>query len=1439
MMRSSPKLDQRVEAFFSTFDNAERIALEAFLRRVERASAKADIIVVMARRAWCLLSVFRLLGRFGSDKPIISDRTLDWAPHLIVGKSVLVVDDCIVTGSALGQVLRQLRKAKSVHIEVFAYNKEKLNTANVTPPPECLAFSSQQISEICSNIVDGFSLVPIPYATDFPLYTNLTLTQAGLFSITHATEFHVHDLRTPAQVEQLVFNYSLLPRIPVRRQFEEQIGLSLPPDTLIKVRLLGRHLKRPPEAIWAVAVPMVVLPAIAAEEIDRILQPRIQAYLTQEPTSQAASLPVLLTCKNPECYKAKFRLLSALLAAEIMRTFAAILEDNYSVNLRKAKLVGMEHLLDGRDSRLFSLTEGVGRALPTSRPLTALTILPATAGTPPTSLADTSSLFDMLMAPFVTLAKENEAVKKADLFTPTQRPEPGLQRTLSLQSLRDIVADLAAQGVDTLSATSVFIDDAVDRGFVVPETHWSEQPSAVSRGYRYGENLLFNREDQALLGCMLREFFKATPRTILQATDLHKILSLLLRFGFNYHLFRPCTPELANKEREWISRKFWLHGVVPTVTTNRGVAIAKTDLTLLDKLRSMQYLSQQDTNGGYGLGNARIDFRQFDAERVDKSIMVGFLVGKVYRRFKRKTTRPAMVLPTKPKAPTPANLKKTSRPAKTENDLILLATCVDANDTVAALAAEAEYIVQKWGQTGSSLPSPNDLLPIPELLRYLSGGLSPADESAFLFAKRRAVFNTVNQLKTPLHSALWKYRSFVNGRCEKIALECEHALDTLGKATWRQLIGNYRAYREDWKEQFLGDHLRRSTAFFAKAAFLWAQIELLMQVRLGILTPTAITHACQHNQSNPDQLWLAFDQTQTVVDEIQTDADMGASAQKICDWMGLFAQMFQDCADVNRFELQERLRHLPTAFTGGSLVLIGLLREFEALLEKDAWDIVWIANELYRDVDDPSRVVRRQEFLVVDLVHAESAAPESHSFLLNNYVNPYNLAFPTAKLMPLPRDRWANPNQAVLIPIDGNGEVALLNFIEYVLLALHRWPCPLSFILLTNLPVGFSAYYSSSSSRAACGAISPAILAASLKVGHLPAGQVHVLSAQAASAVSLHIISALKRLGLAADVTSAFATALDSATQIDWTSQVFSLPAELPPVLRNRPKPVRQLTMPTSTPPAEPISVGIITVVSTETAAVHALLDNGNPLRELKEGQFWGGPFYFGEVSLADGTKIQVVHHQCTGEGQQPAADAFNRLVEEFHPEYLLLVGIAGGTHPKVKVGDVIFGQSVIYLEPGVYKNGAHHARIDNVPKVPECVLRLLQAFELRHGEEPTLTYGDRTPQVFRGTIGATESVVKDEHAEPRVLLKLMCENARAIEMEGAGFTRAFQTQSSRTTGAPRGWLVIRGISDDANRQKNDGARKLAAFNAASVMMTFLSGLTAVDFARKAKALSA
>lgn len=1427
-MRASPRADQRAEAFFSPFDDTERLALEAFVRRVETAAAKADLVVVVARRAWCLLSVLRLLGRFRTNKPIISDRTLDWGPDLVRGKDVLLVDDCIVRGQALALVIQQLKHAASVHIEVLAYNKERLNTSIVTPPPECWALSSQQISELCSNIVDGFSLVPIPYATDFPLYTHLPLTQSTLFGIIHATEFHVHDLRTQAQVRHHVFNYSLLPRLPLRQLIERQIGLAPSADALLKVRILGRHLRYPRESIWAVAVPMVVLPAIAADEIDRLLAPRIEPLVRGDAEPGKIALKSLLACREPNCYKAKFRLLSAVLATEAMRVCASVLQRNHGVDLRKAKLAGVEHLIDSCASGLFSLGAPLQSEVARSSGVDLHTVL--LAQLPKIARSSTgNSLFEVLMEPFLALFRANEEEASADLFTPTAATEQNQesQPTLTLQTLRAAIVNLAERGIDTASAISVFLDDAVDRGFVVPETHWSSAPPAVTRSYRYGENLLFNREDQVLLACMLREFYRANPVFAPKATEMHKILSLLLRFGFKYDLFRACTPELANREREWISRKFWLHGVVPAVTTNRGVVMTKTDKALLERLVQDRYLSRQKDDT-YVIGDKDTDLNQFDVGRVDKSTLVGSLVGEVYRRYKSKQRHhPRGITRTGP------GRKPTPPPRKEENELILLSTCLDANDAVAALAAEAEYLAERWGRSGADYGEPSKLS-VPELMTRLGGANSVQEEASCLQALRQELRHVLNDIKQPAHSALWKFRSFVDGKCERIAIRCERALpSTRDKAFWRQLIGNYRAYKEDWRGQLLGVHMLRSAAFFAKVAFLWAQTELLVHARLNGLAPADLSKALRRGQQSPDQLWLDFDQTQFDVEESLLEGNSPGLVDKFCGWLTLFAQIYQECSEINRFEMKDRLRAFPGMLLADRLSVTALLRETEAILDDEVWEIVWIANELYRDIEDPVRVIRRQEFLVVDYSRMDLPAPDAHQRLLANYVVPYNQAYPNAKLMDLPRDRWPNPNQAVLIPIEANAETSVPQFIEYLLLSLPRWPCTLSFIALTNLPARYSAYIGSTSSRAGCRPMGNAMYEAALAAGHLPPGQILVLSAETESRTALLFSNRFGKMGLSAahDSENLYITALTRHTQIDWAGKTHVIPTSLPPALCNRSVPKRQPYLPMTAAPTKKFAVGVITVVSTETIAVHQVLDDGDGLHELKEGRFWGGPFFFAKVQLADGTIIDVVHHQCTGEGQQPAADAFNRVVEEFHPDLMLLVGIAGGVHPKVKIGDVVFGQSVVYLEPGVYKGGVHHARIDNIPKVPECILRMLQAFERRHGEEPTVQFGDRSLQIFRGIIGASESVIKDEDAKPLVLFRLLCENARAIEMEGAGFTRAFQTQSARLSGAPRGWLVIRGICDRANRKKNDGARQVAALNAASVMKEFLVGLTVADLA--------
>jgi adenosylhomocysteine nucleosidase len=230
--------------------------------------------------------------------------------------------------------------------------------------------------------------------------------------------------------------------------------------------------------------------------------------------------------------------------------------------------------------------------------------------------------------------------------------------------------------------------------------------------------------------------------------------------------------------------------------------------------------------------------------------------------------------------------------------------------------------------------------------------------------------------------------------------------------------------------------------------------------------------------------------------------------------------------------------------------------------------------------------------------------------------------------------------------------------------------------------------------------------------------------------------------------------------------------------------------------------VGVITVIPAETMALNDLLDRGGTSHEETHN---GRRFREARLQVGD-TAAAVVSTQSIGPGQRQAAAAYQHLRARYAPPIIVLVGIASGIHPDVGLGDVVVGTRIIYYDARREDPGETHYRGES-HDVPPAVQHSLNAFFSRCGEPAVLRsrVGRHTEtfDVRPGPIGSGEAVIRDDNSPARQWLRRYNDKTLATETEGAALAHAFHEDRDADT-PPRGWLVIRGISDHANPNKND-----------------------------------
>jgi adenosylhomocysteine nucleosidase len=171
-----------------------------------------------------------------------------------------------------------------------------------------------------------------------------------------------------------------------------------------------------------------------------------------------------------------------------------------------------------------------------------------------------------------------------------------------------------------------------------------------------------------------------------------------------------------------------------------------------------------------------------------------------------------------------------------------------------------------------------------------------------------------------------------------------------------------------------------------------------------------------------------------------------------------------------------------------------------------------------------------------------------------------------------------------------------------------------------------------------------------------------------------------------------------------------------------------------------------------------------------------------------------------------------------YAPAVVALIGIAGGIHSSVRLGDVILTRDVIHYDQRKETPAAVLRRGTSYP-VPVVIRRAINNFLSDRGEPCVLgAIGPdgirREFRVLYGPIGSGEAVVAMADSNINDYLRQYNDKTLAVETETAGLARAFYEKAANGSHAA-GWLAVRGISDLADRDKNDDWHGIASVNAA------------------------
>jgi nucleoside phosphorylase len=240
-------------------------------------------------------------------------------------------------------------------------------------------------------------------------------------------------------------------------------------------------------------------------------------------------------------------------------------------------------------------------------------------------------------------------------------------------------------------------------------------------------------------------------------------------------------------------------------------------------------------------------------------------------------------------------------------------------------------------------------------------------------------------------------------------------------------------------------------------------------------------------------------------------------------------------------------------------------------------------------------------------------------------------------------------------------------------------------------------------------------------------------------------------------------------------------------------------------PEKRPLAV-ILTALPEEVQAVRVLMEIQDDQEKVVKGTYYD----VAEFEAKKG-KIWRVAVAEIGKGVETAIVETMNALNEFEPDCLLFVGVAGGIK-DTKIGDVVIADTVYGYEGA--KAGARQQARPTEEHSEKSMISLARNIASKGKWQERLKQHTSSPKAMVGPIATGGKVISSTKSEIYQIIKESYNDTVAVEMEGLGFLRALR----EAPGKPA--IVIRGISDlidnkdeaDASGSKNLASAHAAAF---------------------------
>ncbi len=1300
----------------------------------------ADIYVVMARKAACLVSMLDKLSLISLHGDVISERVMDSKIEWQRYRSVIIIDDVIISGTTLYRTIERIKHANpdiDIRLYVIGVNKDWYNDSvleidgrSYIQPPVRVMNNSECI-RLSGDIVRMLSKFPMPYNIDFPIYNTYRLNDEEFHQVMTLPGWEISEVSPFSQSDSNVFTHTFVPTQEILGYCGSFYQSDFIKNSLLKIRTYGRsrtdkqHLYH-----FLTIVPMIIMPQIGMETLDAIFK-----EITGDKYQRIGGILNSAT--------ARLRFIQFVLADVLAQEFVGIINHH----LGKDNAVYREY---GSLRYLFpsAVINDVNEIADKFNGEIKTNVNPEIVNEKPTviEIHDLLDVNEALSRPFVSMYYEEEIPSRQlvrehgkDVFAIGEYKSilGRLDRGVSLTHLANRLGNIPS--AMRMALVSAFLDRAIDEGIVVPITVSAD--GKVFRAFRHGEDVQFGQQEERLCFDMLSALSKSTGRTELPKLWVEKLMVLLFQLGEG-DFFTPIQTNLSSyacirgveKVPDVASVRYYLQGPLIVKTPTQDI-IAKPYLEHNDKaLWLSSYFSHSQRTPLTVSPSGMYQFDQsaykalaegdlqivVDAKKTQYAKSIGNLFGFLL-----------------------ANESKKVSPSLSSDDLVMLTASLETKSIIGAMAAEINICKNAFrseSETGVRAV----------LEKVLSGKMDLT--TGFERIRKSAWHQAIND---GIRKFSWYREHAGYAKIEEITtLLTDDIYRTIWEGFWSPNL-----------EQF-GNKEKQDLLDLATVEGLW------------LLCAHAYYLMLQYLLMKRDNKEF---QSSSIIEKISYLQDIikqYAPHKKVKEILPLLIDFQAKHHDNNYVE-----RILPVIYER----LIVLFNRTDKILE-DCRD--YFTNNL----SIPSYQYYNHAFYVEvereDGLMALGTLYESIRFRMRNSEQKVNT---DVLMVPPSGSSMCSAFHRLFIAYNEEGYSWLLQLARETI-ARMRGYCGVKLFFYPHLPSDCHIK------------VSPNAQFAFQLFNEFA---ISTMDAVAAVGYEDNCIYEISESCNNEPVHCAY-KGFAEYNIVYKEDKIIYIPNKRNYNLIKYKKMDKQDTFQYAA------DFAILTIVDEEARAVR----KGFQMVEDRV-RIINNRYYDEAVFRSNGNDFRIVHTQCANQGNVSMALSVVELIKAFNPTHLVLLGIAGSIRNKINLCDVVIGNDVLYYESRKENDGGTvERRLRDFNVSFEMINHITHYRSI--SEQPFAAAEGSPSETFNlhvAPIGTGEAVIGNKLSDIRDWLFSVNSKTGAVETEAAGFSAAF----SETTHNINDILIIRGISDKADVDKDDKWRQPASDNAVYVLKDFIT----------------